>query len=83
VHKKRDALGIYCLRPGITGLAQVRGRDMASDDEKVLWDYEYLEKISFITDIKIAFLTLGNVMVGKNISMGKDRSAKKEKKAKG
>ena len=83
VHEKRAELGVYRLRPGITGLAQGRGRDMASDDKKVLWDYEYLEKISFITDIKIAFLTLGNVMVGKNISMGKDRSAKKEKKAKG
>jgi hypothetical protein len=56
---------------------------MASDDEKALWEYEYLKKISFITDIKIAFLTLGNEMVGKNISMGKDRSVKKEKKAKG
>ena len=85
VHDKRWELGIYRLRPGITGLAQVRGRDRASDEEKVLWDYEYLERISIVIDIKIAFLTIGNVVSGKNISMGKAVSVKvkKEKKAKG
>ena len=80
VHRKRETLGIYRLRPGITGLAQVRGRDGASDEEKVAWDLEYLEKYSFFTDIKVAFLTFGNVILGRNISLGKDE---KEKKAKG
>ena len=40
MHKGRERGGVYELRPGITGLAQVRGRDMIGDEEKLFYDLE-------------------------------------------
>ena len=49
--------GIYQLRPGITGLAQIRGRDLMEIDQKIHLDCEYLRGLSFKTDLKIFFQT--------------------------
>ena len=46
------------VRPGITGWAQVHGRDNLSVTQKVKLDIEYMNKISFFTDIKIIGLTI-------------------------
>ena len=62
MHLKRDADGIYGLRPGITGLSQVRGRDMLCDEEKLRYDKEYLDSCSLLEDMKILFLTLTKVL---------------------
>ena len=61
--KKRDELRINDLIPGITGLAQISGRDIISLDQKVKFDHIYLKKQSFIFDLII--LTKTVMVVGK------------------
>jgi lipopolysaccharide/colanic/teichoic acid biosynthesis glycosyltransferase len=51
--------------PGITGLAQVRGRSGISFDEIVKYDIEYLEKRSLWLDLKILWWTVTSVLCGK------------------
>ena len=53
----RAKIGIDKLKPGLTGWAQVNGRDSLSLTEKVGFDMEYLNKKSFIFDLKILFLS--------------------------
>jgi O-antigen biosynthesis protein WbqP len=53
----RTSRGIHHLVPGLTGWAQVNGRDELSIAEKVNFDAEYLKKRSFIFDLKILYLT--------------------------
>ncbi len=53
----RTAQGVHALVPGLTGWAQVNGRDDLSDEQKVAYDYEYLQRQSFLWDMKIIFLT--------------------------
>lgn len=70
VHKMREAVGIYQLCPGITGWAQVNGRDFVDDDEKVKLDYEYLENLGLKMDVKIFFLTIKKVLKKADIKEG-------------
>jgi O-antigen biosynthesis protein WbqP len=65
---KREQLGIHKLKPGITGWAQINGRDEISIDKKVELDYYYLQNKSFLLDIKIIFLTFFKVFKKSNIS---------------
>ena len=53
----RTSKGVHHLTPGLTGLAQVNGRDYLSIAKKVKFDTEYLKKKSFIFDLKILYLT--------------------------
>jgi O-antigen biosynthesis protein WbqP len=55
--KLRTSEGVHRLIPGLTGWAQVNGRDDLSIAKKVSFDKEYLEKKSFIFDLKILYLT--------------------------
>lgn len=66
----RKKHGIYSVRPGITGWAQVNGRDMLSDKEKTLFDKEYIDKQSIAFDIKIMFKTVMVVLKHENIAEG-------------
>ncbi len=50
------------VRPGLTGWAQVNGRNTLSWEEKFELDVEYVEQVSFIKDIKIILMTVGNVL---------------------
>jgi O-antigen biosynthesis protein WbqP len=59
--------GVDILMPGITGWAQINGRDEISIQEKVALEKVYLEKQSFIFDVKIVLITLGNILVKKDI----------------
>ena len=54
---KRSRAGVYSLKPGVTGWAQINGRDHVNIDEKVELDSYYLEKQSFFFDIKIILKT--------------------------
>ena len=54
----RTSNNVYLLRPGITGWAQINGRDFISIEEKSNLDKFYLQKRSFLFDIYIIFLTL-------------------------
>lgn len=56
------------VRPGITGWAQVNGRNAISWDQKFEYDVWYVDNISFLLDIKILWLTLKKVIVREGIS---------------
>jgi undecaprenyl phosphate N,N'-diacetylbacillosamine 1-phosphate transferase len=56
------------VKPGITGWAQVNGRNAISWEEKFKLDVEYVEKQSFLLDIKILWMTFINVVQRKGIS---------------
>ena len=60
--------GRHKVRPGITGWAQVNGRNAISWDQKFAYDVWYVENISFSLDIKILFLTAKKVVVREGIS---------------
>lgn len=57
----RAASGVDALRPGLTGWAQVRGRDNLTIEEKVALDRDYLQRRSFAFDLKILTLTAAAV----------------------
>lgn len=50
------------LRVGLTGLAQVNGRNNLTWEEKLDWDLKYMNKITFLLDLKIIFKTVGKVL---------------------
>ena len=56
------------VRPGLTGLAQINGRNAISWEEKFSMDVEYVEKITFLGDLKIIFGTVGAVFKRSGIS---------------
>ena len=56
------------VKPGITGWAQVNGRNAISWEQKFKYDIEYVEKKSFALDIKILWMTFLNVIQRKGIS---------------
>lgn len=56
------------VRPGLTGWAQVNGRNSVSWDERFRLDVEYVSNISFWMDIKIILLTVQKVLVRSNVS---------------
>lgn len=56
------------VRPGITGWAQINGRNDISWDKKFQYDVEYVDKCSLLLDIKILFLTVKKVFVKEGIS---------------
>lgn len=64
----RTSVNIHLLLPGLTGWAQVNGRDEISIPQKVKYDLEYAEKQSILFDLKIFWLTIMKVIGGKNIS---------------
>jgi len=66
--KERTKLGIHNLIPGITGYAQINGRDSIQTQDKVLLDYQYLKKQSFLFDLKIIFRTILKVIKSKDIA---------------
>ena len=61
-------MGVHSLLPGITGLAQINGRDNLSIQEKVEFDLNYLKEKSFRFDIYIIWLTALKVLKRVNIS---------------
>lgn len=55
------------ILPGLTGLAQVHGRNAISWETKFAYDLEYLRTLSFWTDVKIIFLTVKKVLIREGI----------------
>lgn len=51
------------VRPGLSGLAQVHGRNCVTWEEKFSWDLKYVQKITFVEDLKIIFETVKKVFV--------------------
>ena len=64
----RTKNGVHAIAPGVTGWAQINGRDELSIPEKVKYDKAYLEKRSLIFDLKILFLTAYKVIKRSDVS---------------
>jgi len=57
----------HSVRPGITGLAQINGRNLIDWDTRLALDVQYVENLSFWSDIIIVFKTIRNVLTAKDI----------------
>lgn len=75
IHDLRMKFGVYKIRPGLTGLAQIRGRDMVTPADKVRWDVRYLEEFGFWTDVKIVLSTIPKIIGGNGFAEGFRNSA--------
>ncbi len=67
LYNERQAMR-HNVRPGLTGLAQVNGRNLLTWEEKFEWDVKYVENISLCLDIKILFKTVFNVLKREGIN---------------
>lgn len=74
IRELRQKYNVYRVRPGITGWAQVNGRDNVSAEKKALLDKEYVEKQSLMFDIKIFFMTIHQVLCRKDVNEGNNRT---------
>ena len=76
------------VRPGLSGLAQIHGRNATSWEEKFSWDLKYVDHITFIGDLKIIAMTIfkvfrrADILVGKQIPAGRLDNARNNNKEK-
>ena len=70
----RTEAGVHKLVPGLTGWAQINGRDENPLSLKVKLDKEYLEKKNFFFDIKIIFMTVLSVLKSEGVQEGKNEN---------
>lgn len=66
----RKNLGADKMKPGITGWAQVNGRDELPIDVKANYDGYYAKHLTFLLDLKILIMTIGSVLTSKGVSEG-------------
>ena len=66
--RMRRQLNVDSLRPGLTGWAQVNGRDNVCDEEKARLDSDYLKRASLALDAKIIMLTAWKVLKRDDVS---------------
>ena len=59
------------VKPGLSGLAQVNGRNAITWEDKFAWDLKYVKNVTFFEDIKIIFTTVKKVIVKDGILVGK------------
>ena len=62
------------VKPGTTGWAQVNGRDDLDDQRKAEMDGEYVQRLSFLTDVKIMIKTIGAVLMMSGHTEGSERA---------
>ena len=67
VKNLREKCGVYKLTPGITGWAQVNGRDLNSFEKKVELDHYYMLNKSFLLDIQIILMTIKVVLLPREV----------------
>ena len=79
MHAMRMRFGVYNIRPGITGMAQVNGRDTVEPESKLRYDVRYLEKFGFWTDVKLLLITVPKVLRWEGFAEG-NRCQKNNKK---
>lgn len=68
LNDERERLGVHAFCPGISGLAQVNGRDQLSDDKKLFFDHAYVKSWSLVFDMKILLATIRSVTTGNGVS---------------
>ncbi len=76
----REEYGANSVRPGLTGWAQINGRDELSVEEKAAFDGEYIDKMSFLFDCKCFFGTFLKVLKGDGIVEGVQTESRKREK---
>ena len=76
---ERDKYGANSVRPGLTGLAQISGRDELEIEVKAKLDGEYIEKMSFLFDCKCFFGTITAVLKHDGVVEGGTGELEKEK----
>ena len=64
----------HTIRPGLSGLAQVMGRNSISWEDKLSWDLKYMEKITFWGDVKLVLLTVKKVFIRRNPTKSNDET---------
>ncbi|MEG1783013.1 MAG: sugar transferase [Oscillospiraceae bacterium] len=69
--EQRDMYGANSVRPGLTGLAQVMGRDELPIEVKAKYDGDYAKDITFLNDLKIFFKTITNVLFANGVKEGR------------
>ena len=74
IRELREKYNVYTIRPGITGWAQVNGRDNISLEQKALLDKEYVENQSLGFDIKILIMTVLKVLRREDVNEGNNRA---------
>lgn len=67
IHEMRHRYGVDRIRPGLTGLAQIRGRDELDDRTKAAYDARYVRQMGFFTDMRILSATLWQVSGRKGV----------------
>lgn len=75
---ERDKYGANDVKPGLTGLAQIRGRDELPIDVKAALDGEYVRKMSFLFDAKLFFGTILSVLRSDGVVEGAREPEKEE-----
>ena len=78
---ERDKYDANDITPGLTGWAQVNGRDELEIEEKARLDGEYAQNISFGMDMKIFWMTVKNVLRGSGVVEGGPKEMRKERKS--
>jgi undecaprenyl phosphate N,N'-diacetylbacillosamine 1-phosphate transferase len=68
-HRRHD------VRPGLTGLAQIHGRNQLTWEERFAYDVEYVDHLSLLLDLKIMFRTVWVVAHGRGEAVGKGRTS--------
>lgn len=58
----------HTAKPGLSGLAQVMGRNAITWEDKIDWDLKYIEGISFLNDVKIVWMTFKQVFIRKEMT---------------
>jgi len=69
IHELRLQFGVYQTRPGITGLAQINGRNNISVFGKVRWEVKYLKNYGFKEDFCILFSTIPKILLGTDVTV--------------
>ena len=62
----------HSVRPGLTGWAQVNGRNSLQWEQKFAYDLEYIDNLSFLFDVKIIFLTVKKVFIREGIGQAEE-----------
>ena len=65
---QRDRYGANDIKPGLTGWAQINGRDLLNIPDKVKLDGEYIKRISFFFDLRCCIITFFSVLTRRGVS---------------
>lgn len=79
--RMRDKNGALSVRPGLTGWAQVNGRDNVTVAEKARLDAEYVQMLSFRTDVRVLVKTVSCVLESKEVREGANPAITAEEKS--